>query len=563
MNSIVSAPPVLPAREPGRDGFWRALRRPRPVWHLVVAASLWMALAGNVPLWRHLQELQLAGGAQGWGLAAGLLVAMAASLAAILSLFAWRPTLKLLATLLLVVTAAASYFMATYGALMSPGMMVNVLQTDPAEAHGLVTPALFLHLAWLAGLPVALLWTLRIDHGPLRRQLWRQPAWAVGGLVVALLACWAMFQPFSAAMRNHKDLRYLINPLAALYSTGKVAAQGQQRGAQPLLAIGTDARLVASAAQRPKLLVLVVGETARAPNFGINGYERPTTPELQRAGALSFANAWSCGTSTAESLPCMFAHLPREEFLREDNRYENLLDVLQRAGLAVLWVDNQGGCKGLCERVPHAAANDGSAASGCKAEDCMDLGMLDGLDARLAALDPARRARGVVVVLHQLGSHGPAYALRSPPEFKHFLPECTSASLQDCSKESLRNTYDNSIAYTDHFLARTIDWLKSHEAASDTALMYVSDHGESLGENNLYLHGMPYAMAPDVQKHVPWITWMSPSFALETSTSVECLQKRTAERVSHDGYFHSVLGLMQVQTQVYRGALDFYAPCRG
>ncbi len=168
----------------------------------------------------------------------------------------------------------------------------------------------------------------------------------------------------------------------------------------------------------------------------------------------------------------------------------------------------------------------------------------------------------MVVVLHPIGSHGPAYALRSTPEFKRFMPECTSEALHDCSAQSLRNAYDNSIAYTDHFLAQTITWLKAREPSNETALMYVADHGESLGENNLYLHGMPYAMAPDVQKHVPWITWMSPSFARGTSTSVECLRQRRGERVSHDGYFHSVLGLMQVSTQVYRSGLDFYAPCR-
>ena len=313
---------------------------------------------------------------------------------------------------------------------------------------------------------------------------------------------------------------------------------------------------------RPKLLVLVVGETARSANFGINGYARPTTPELQAVQALSFRNAWSCGTSTAESLPCMFAHLPRAEFVRSGARYQNLLDVVQHAGMAVVWVDNQGGCKGVCDRVPHATVDAAAAPTRCADGECADMALLDGLDARIAALDPARRARGVVVVLHQMGNHGPAYFRRSPAQFKRYLPECRSEALQSCSIESVRNAYDNAIAYTDHFLASTIDWLKSHGEQQDTALLYVSDHGESLGENNLYLHGMPYALAPEDQRHVPWITWLSPSMVQATASSTTCLRGLQDQPVSHDNYFHSVLGLLGITTTAYRQELDLYAPCR-
>ena len=262
----------------------------------------------------------------------------------------------------------------------------------------------------------------------------------------------------------------------------------------------------------------------------------------------------------------MFSDLTREQFDRAAGARENLLDVLQRAGLAVLWIDNQSGCKGVCARVPHARTADAPSSRWCADGECFDEALLDGLDGRLAALaalDPERSRRGVVVVLHQMGSHGPAYHRRSPAHHKRFLPECTSTSLQDCSAQSLVNAYDNSIAYTDHFLAQAIGWLKRHEAVADGALVYVSDHGESLGENNLYLHGMPYALAPDVQKRIPWLTWTSAGLRRATGLSIDCLRERSDLQVSHDNLFHAVLGLADVHTRAYRAALDPYANCRG
>jgi len=235
--------------------------------------------------------------------------------------------------------------------------------------------------------------------------------------------------------------------------------------------------------------------------------------------------------------------------------------VLQHAGLAVLWLDNQSGCKGVCDRIPHADTGQLDVPGLCDSGECFDEIMLHGLDERIAALSPERRARGVVVVMHQMGSHGPAYFKRSPAAFKKFLPECTDNALQNCTQEWLVNAYDNSIAYTDHLLGSSIRWLKTQTTRSTTALLYVADHGESLGENNLYLHGMPYSMAPDVQKRVPWITWLSPAFEQRSRVTTDCLKQHVDAPISHDNYFHSVLGLMQVQTSAYRPALDIYAAC--
>lgn len=538
--------------------------RAHPVKPTLLAggACLWMATAANLPLWHALADLAVFARPAGWLFAAALALIMAAALMAVVGLLAWRWTLKPVLVVLLLTAAAAAYFMLSYRVVIDTGMVVNALQTDRHEAAALFSPRLLLVVGLLGGLPAVAVWRAPVAWGPWTARAWRNLLWVTSALVVLVAAGLASFQPLSSTMRNHKQVRYLMNPLAALYAAGWLAAAPLRRDDSRLAPLGVDATLAAAPGHKPPLMLLVLGETGRSGHFGLNGYVRDTTPELARENAVSFRNAWSCGTSTAASVPCMFSHLGRDAFESRSHNYEGLMDVIQRAGLAVLWLDNQSGCKGVCDRVPQVNTSSRSHPQLCPAGECLDGVLLDGLDARIAALDPVRRARGVVVVLHQMGSHGPAYWQRSPPAAKRFLPECTSVNLQDCDRDTLVNAYDNSIAYTDHLLASGIRWLKA-QPAYDTALLYVADHGESLGENNLYLHGLPYALAPDMQKHVPWITWLSPGFAQRGAISTDCLQGQRDARVTHDSYFHSVLGLLGIQTAVYRRALDAYAACAG
>jgi lipid A ethanolaminephosphotransferase len=262
----------------------------------------------------------------------------------------------------------------------------------------------------------------------------------------------------------------------------------------------------------------------------------------------------------------MFSVFGKAGYEAEQHPRENLLDVLQHAGLAVLWVDNQAGCKGLCDRVPHADAHDLPPSAGplpkglCADGECLDAALLHGLDERLAALPAERRERGVVLVLHQMGSHGPAYWKRSPADHKPFQPECQTNVLQSCDRQALVNTYDNSIAYTDQVLANAIAWLKRQAGRHSAAMLYVSDHGESLGENNLYLHGLPYAFAPREQTHVPMVMWLSDAATQQLRPG--CLKERLTTALTHDNLSHTVLGMAGVQTRVYQEPLDALAPCR-
>ena len=534
----------------------------RQLW-IVVLASLWIATVCNVALWRALANLPGLSTGQAATISVALALVIALATAGLLSLLAWRWTFKPVVTLFLVSAAFGAYFMMAYGVVIDPNMMVNTLQTDVRETRDLLNWTLAGTVMVLAVLPSFFLWRQKVRRtGMARQALFNGLTLLASGALLVVVAL-VFFQSLASVMRNHTQVRYLINPLNSFYALGAVAAKPFQRDESTVLPLGRDAVLGARYAgqAKPPLLLLVLGETARSGNFAINGYARPTTPQLARENIASQRNAWSCGTSTAASVPCMFSNFGRAGYESRPANYEGLLDVLQHAGLAVLWLDNQAGCKGVCDRVPNVSTLQLKVPGLCDGGECMDEVMLHGLDERIAALPAERRAKGVVLVMHQMGGHGPAYYKRSPPPFKKFLPECTSNSLQSCEREALVNAYDNSIVYTDHLLASAIGWLKAQEARSAPAMLYLADHGESLGENNLYLHGMPYSVAPDVQKRVPWITWLSPAFEQRSQVTTACLQQQLDAPISHDNYFHSVLGLMNVQTSVYQPALDIYAHC--
>ena len=537
------------------------LKRPTvsPLW-LAGAASIWIATLANLPLWRELQSLGLLNTIPDGLFALALATIISCVLTAILSLLAWRWTLKPAIFILLAMSAAAAYFMWTYHIVIDSDMVVNMLQTDVKEAGALWNSRLLGTIFLLAVVPAIGVAKVRVARAPLLRQCLRNFGTASAAIALIATTVLVAFQPFASTMRNHKQLRYLMNPLNTVYALGYVASKPLRQGKSVLEGIGADA-VAPAPGERPPLLVLVIGETARSANFSLNGYARTTNPELAREDIASFRNAVSCGTSTAASLPCMFSSLGRERYNARPHDYENLLDVLHRSGLAVMWIDNQSGCKGVCDRVPSASTAELTDSELCHKGECLDAIMLKGLDERLAELPQDRRKRGVVLVMHQMGSHGPAYYQRSPAGAKTFGPECTSNNLQECTSSELINAYDNSIVYTDQVLGSLISWLKSQQTKFDPAMVYVSDHGESLGENNLYLHGLPYGIAPDNQKRIPWITWLSPAFAQRAAIDFSCVKKRKDIAVSHDNYFHSVLGLLQVRTKIYEGAQDVYAPC--
>ncbi|MND72860.1 Phosphoethanolamine transferase EptA [compost metagenome] len=330
---------------------------------------------------------------------------------------------------------------------------------------------------------------------------------------------------------------------------------------QPFVKLGEDARRNPAwqTHGRKSLTVLVVGESARAENFGILGYSRDTTPKLSKEdGLIAFTDVHSCGTETAVSVPCMFSNMGRKDYnASKAKNEEGLLDVLKHAGIDVIWRDNQSGCKGTCDRVTLQDVSNLKDPALCANSECRDEILLQGLQHFIDTLD-----KDTVLVLHQMGSHGPEYFKRYPKEFERFTPVCESNALNNCSRESIVNGYDNTLVYTDHVLSTLIDLLRSNQDKVDTAMLYLSDHGESLGEYNLFLHGTPYMLAPEQQKHVAMFAWFSDSYKKSFALDTRCLQQSREKSLSQDNLFHSMLGLLEVDSKVYHQDLDMFAGCR-
>ena len=531
----------------------------RPEWLTLLASALFLALY-NVPLWRHLLEITPSG-MTGSLLVGSFILLVAVLFNLVLTLFAFRFTLKPLLTLLLAASVGATYFMSQYGVLIDSEMLRNVLETDPAEVRDLLSVKLALYVLGLGVLPIALLWRLPIAYRSWPRELLVKLVVLVCSVLLIGGIALANYQGLASMLRNHHELRLQVTPsnvVGGLLSLAKSSAKGIN---QPLRQIGVDATRAATWQKhsRKSLTVLVVGESARAENFSLNGYAQQTNPRLSaEADLINFSNAHSCGTETAVSVPCMFSNMPRKQYNAATAKsQEGLLDVLQRAGLQVLWRDNQAGCKGACDRVGFEDMSHAKDPQLCPGGDCYDEILLKDLQAYIDGLD-----RDTVLVLHQLGSHGPAYYKRYPKAFERFTPVCESNDLAACSRESIVNGYNNTLVYTDHVLASLIDLLRHNQDKLDTAMFYLSDHGESLGEYNLFLHGTPYVLAPDQQKHVGMLAWFSPGYQQDFAIDSACLRQRGGEEVSQDNLFHSMLGLLQVHTQAYDPSLDMFAACR-
>lgn len=532
---------------------------------LILAAAVLWTLSANQAFFAAALKGRAWGDPATWGFAAALGVGLMSIHVLLLSLLANRWTVKPLLSVMLLVTAAAGYYMSAFGVYLDPTMLRNVLRTNPGEAVELLTPAMALHLALFAGLPIALLWRVRLAT---RRSAWRTVGARLGLVALAAVAAigslLSVFQPLASLMRNHKEVRYLMAPANVLWSTGVVLSADARGAARPRQPIGEDAQPGPSWAsrERPLVVVLVVGETARSANWGLSGAARQTTPALASLPVISLPKVRACGTNTETSLPCMFAPIGRRDYDEERIRsQESLLHVAARAGVAVHWRDNQSGCKGVCDGLPGDTPTAALTPALCPDGRCLDEALVHDLDQRLAD------AKGTQLwVLHMMGSHGPSYFRRYPEAFARFKPDCREDDLRKCSVEEVRNAYDNSLLYTDHVLAATVRTLQARADRVDTAMIYVSDHGESLGENGLFLHGVPYAIAPDVQTQVPMVVWASAGLEKAAGLRPGCLKDELSRAAraepTHDHLFHTVLGLLDVRTALHEPAWDLGSPCR-
>lgn len=470
----------------------------------------------------------------------------------------WRWSLKPILFVLVPASAATAYYADNYGIVFDASMLRNVFRTDTAEASELMTLG-FAGAMLLKSAPplLALLWVRIRPARSLKRLLAARLLLLIVTVGISGGAVLSQFDDLSSLMRNNKSARYLITPENYIVSSIRVLQQDRRAQPGPLAKVAEDAQIeMHPVGSKPHLLVIVVGETVRAQNWGLNGYARQTTPQLARRNVVNYEDVTACGSNTEVSVPCMFSVYGRRNYDRDRiRRSESLLHVLERAGVKTLWRDNQSGCKGVCADLAFESYRVPPTHPLCTDQACRDEVMLSGLH---DAIDD--NPGDVVVVLHQLGNHGPAYFKRYGEEFRTFVPDCRSADLGKCVREEIVNAYDNAIVATDDFLAKTVDMLAA-DSSHDTAMIYLSDHGESLGEANLYLHGLPYAIAPSTQVKVPMVVWLSDGLQKSRGIDAACLREQATKPLSHDNLFHSVLGLMQVQTRSRDEALNLFGRC--
>ncbi|MGK4424061.1 phosphoethanolamine transferase EptA [Yersinia enterocolitica] len=480
----------------------------------------------------------------------------------IFSLLAVPVLRKPIIILFLLGSAAANYFMFSYGAVIDANMMQNAFETNAQEATALFTPRMALWLLILGIIPAIIICFVRIRATrPWWYMLGLRAANILASVVIILLIAALFYKDYASLIRNNKSIVKMLTPSNFVSGSFQFAKHKYFASNMSLVTIGEDAHKGPLISGQPKktLVILVVGETARAENFSLGGYERETNPRLKKQDVTYFKNASSCGTETAVSVPCMFSNMPRKNYdATLASHQEGLMDILAHAGLNVLWRENDGGCKGACDRIPHQDVTQLQLTTDCENGVCMDNALLYKLDNYINGL----QGDGVIV-LHQMGSHGPAYYRRSTPEVRQFAPTCDSNQIQDCTPQELVNTYDNSILYTDAMLDNTIKLLQQHNDRFNTALVYLSDHGESLGENGMYLHGTPYMFAPSQQTHIPFLMWLSPEYTKNYGIDRQCLSDSAQhDETPQDNLFHTILGMMNVQTTEYQSGMDLLQKCR-
>lgn len=516
--------------------------KPRSQNHAILLVSAFIMLTGNFSLFGRILEIYpLTLSNLPFLLSLSLFFSVLTAIFFLVICYG-RATRWILA-LFLVVASQAAYYMDKFGVIVDAVMIDNIAQTNPQEFAGLLTVSLVVRTL-LFGIIPAWLIIKYCPKGLNLRSALKSRLLLLGILVLSLIVLVAPFSGgYFSFIREHKITRFYANPTYATYSAMQYFKQKISIAKeQPLEHIAQDAVLQESKIERPELMILVVGETARADRFSLNGYQRETNPMLAKQDVVSLSNVSSCGTSTSVSLPCMFSALSRDTYDKEEAlNQQNALDVLLDHGVQVLWRDNNSDSKGVATRMQYEDFRNPSLNPACEGE-CRDIGMLSGLDQYIKA----REGKDILIVLHQMGNHGPEYYKRYPKEFERFKPACKTAELRDCTQAEIDNSYDNAILYTDYFLSNVIDLLKQYDESYATAMLYVSDHGESLGEHNLYLHGAPYMIAPKEQTNVPAIIWMGKHFDYNKAQ----LMPYQETSLSHDDLFCSLLITYELETGV-------------
>ena len=479
----------------------------------------------------------------------------------IFSIIFSKKTVKFLSILFLLINAGILYFMNTYNVSIDRTMLINALETNVAETMELLNLKFVLYLFVFAVIPGFFIFNININNN---YKLLKTFLCKIGiialSLIIGCITLFLDYKELSSTARVNRDIKYKVIPLNYFDSLYSLARRKIKNRKIPFQDLTGDVKISNNFVNDKKnVLVFIVGEAARSIEFSLNNYEKDTNAPLKDKDVIFYDNFYSCGTATAISVPCMFSSFERKNFnLNQKDSFSNLFDFLKKANVYSYWRDNNSDCKGVCNRIENDNVVKEKLENICNSKECYDEILITDLEKRIENL----KNQNNVLVLHQKGSHGPAYYLRYPREFEKFSPVCKTESFNECSIEEIKNAYDNTIYYTSYIINKTIEILQKYENDFNVSLIYVSDHGQSLGENGLYLHGAPYNFSPDEQRHIPYIMWLSKNFADNFKIDRECLNLQRNEHFSQDNIFHSILGLFGIETKYYNADLDLFKNCR-
>ena len=463
---------------------------------------------------------------------------------------------KIFLCIITIANAFASYFISAYNIYMDESMIDNILHTDTKEASNLFSMQMVIYILTFGILPCFVI--LKTQITPPQSNFAK---YFVKNLVVLLLIFAMLLLSFVLSVRQiitfgrlHKNILdksspycYIVNPY---YYVKKKIIKQRALNAKPPLSLQLS--MLQQSSNKLKVAVVIIGETARRANFSLYGYARQTNPNLSKhKDIVVFNNTTSCGVNTAVSVPCIFYPAGSEQFKNNPQNYKSyLVYMAQLKDLSISWYDNNfGGCYKACkgDGIKATDTQTYKDAKLCGGGECLDEVLLQDIEPDIQSA--VKQGKNALIVLHQNGSHGPLYYKRYPQHFAKFAPACQSSNPQTCTKQELINAYDNTILYTDFILSSIIDKLKHAKQNAkkqgkelEVLMIYTSDHGESLGENNLYLHGMPYSIAPREQKEIPLILWGSGANIVALNPNGEH---------SHDAITNSILDFFGIKSPLY------------
>lgn len=514
----------------------------------IAIMALYFGFILNAPIIKALYELSANSSSQTFVYTAPILLSSAFFI--IFSLFNIPYLRKPFFIVLILTSTTLSYAILKYKIVFNYEMFINIIETNSAEASSYLNiySALF---TFVFGV-IPSIWVAKLDFKS--RKFKTYLFQNILGLLIAALAIVSIYKTsykdYVSVGRNNRYIRGYIVP-AHVYQLAKHVKKLYFSEPIPYVQQGLDATFIEPTNNKPNLVVFVLGETARAKNYPEYGYLRNTTPHTDNLKMISVKNVQTCGTATATSVPCMFSSLKRSNYsLGRAANQDNVIDIIDRAGIASLWVENDGGDKDVAKSITKIDI-DVSNNKFCDGSTCQDLIFPANLDNYLNQLNKTAPNKNKLIVMHIIGSHGPTYYKRYPQDKTLFSPACERSDIENCSDIEITNVYDNSIAYTDLVLKQLVLGLKKQSSNYNTALTYISDHGESLGENGIYLHGTPYAFAPDEQTHVPWMFWLSPEYISANKINIaQFTQYITTNNFSQDNIFATLLDMLNVKTNV-------------